>query len=32
MDTFQYLPSAGSGGDHKPIVIYKFFTDYEVDG
>jgi hypothetical protein len=29
---FQYLPSAGSGGDHKPIVIYKFFTDYEVDG
>jgi hypothetical protein len=29
---FQYLPSAGSGGDGKPIVIYKFFTDFEVDG
>jgi hypothetical protein len=29
---FQYLPQAGTGGDGKPIVIYKFFTDYEVDG
>jgi hypothetical protein len=29
---FQYLPSAGSGGDGKPLVIYKFVGDYEVDG
>jgi hypothetical protein len=29
---FDYLPLAGSGGEGKPIVIYKFLTDYEVDG
>jgi hypothetical protein len=29
---YKFLPSAGSGGDGKPIVIYKFFDDFEVDG
>jgi hypothetical protein len=29
---FDYLPAAGSGGDGKPIVIYKFIGDFEVDG
>jgi hypothetical protein len=29
---FQYLPAAGSGGDGRPLVIYKFVGDYEVDG
>jgi hypothetical protein len=29
---YVYLPSAGSGGDGKPLVIYKIVTDFEVDG
>jgi hypothetical protein len=29
---FQFLPPAGSGGDGKPMVIYKSIGDYEVDG
>ena len=29
---FKYLPEAGTGGDGKPIVLYKVIGDYEVDG
>jgi hypothetical protein len=29
---FQYLPTAGTGGDGKPIVLYKIVGGYEVDG
>ena len=29
---FRFLPEAGSGGDGKPLVLYKIVGDYEVDG